>query len=67
MLPWLQAFIEAGGLECLLEILGNVEITLSRRSMHEVLAKEDEQLEMQLETVRCLQTLMNNKVTPGLP
>jgi len=64
-LDWLQQFINAGGLSDLLDILGKVEHEIHRRTMNEdKIRKEDEQVQMQYECVRCLQVLLNNK--PGL-
>jgi len=61
-LDWLQQFINAGGLSNLLDILGKVEHELHRRTMtDEKIKKEDEQVQMQYECVRCLQVLLNNK------
>jgi len=61
-LPWLHEFIEVGGLAQLIETLGVVEHNIHRRSATEgTLAKQDEQIQMQHECVRCLETLLNNK------
>lgn len=64
-LDWLKQFINSGGLVSLLDILGQVEHELHRRSMApgggDGIRKDDEQAQMQVECVRCLQVLLNNK------
>jgi len=60
---WLQDFIKYDGLSCLFQILGNVELHLGQRKSvgGQDLQKEEENVQMQVECVKCLYTLMNNR------
>jgi len=64
---WLQDFIKYDGLSCLFQILGNVELHLGQRKSvgGQDLQKEEENVQMQVECVKCLYTLMNNRVDIG--